>query len=80
MFFNINNEENIIAVTYRALLFYKVKTTIDSVAIFLQSHPFYPSLKSICDFLNKINVVNYPLKISIEDLYLVQYNILILTP
>jgi len=44
-------EENVVSVLQKAVKHLKVKVTEKSVKEFLPAHPYYPSLKSVCDAL-----------------------------
>jgi len=65
----LSKEDNVICVVYRLIKRYKIKVTLTTVIEFLKPHPDYPSLKSICDFLNEIGVTNYPVKITKTELF-----------
>lgn len=69
MFFTSKNDDNVVAVVYRMLSYYGVKITRESVTEYLKPHPDYPSLKSVCDLFEDINVRNYPLRIDENDLF-----------
>ena len=69
MLLNTKHSDNVVSVVYRLLSFYNVKTTLGSVIEYLKPHPDYPSLKSVCDYLEYINVPNYPLRIDEKDLF-----------
>ena len=69
MLLNTKSTDNVVSVVYRLLAFYNVKTTLNSVNEYLKPHPDYPSLKSVCDYFEDINVANYPLRIDEDDLF-----------
>lgn len=63
-----NKEENTVFVLQKAIRRLKIKVTDSSIREFLLAHPYYPSLKSVCDALNKWGVEYYPLKLEIEEI------------
>jgi uncharacterized membrane protein len=65
---NKNKEENVVFVLQKAIKHFKIKVTNTSVKDFLLAHPYYPSLKSICDALNKWKIENYPLSLELEEI------------
>lgn len=69
MFYNSGNDGNVIAVVYRTLSILKVKIRKVSVRRYLQPHPDYPSLKSICDFFKNFHIDYYPLKMEEKELF-----------
>jgi uncharacterized membrane protein len=69
LFRTIKREDNVVSSVYRLIKAYKVKISINAVVEFLKPHKDYPSLKSICDFFNEINLENYPVRVEVEDLY-----------
>lgn len=61
-------EENVVFVLQKAIKHFKIKVTYTTVREFLLAHPYYPSLKSVCDALNKWKVENYPLNLELEEI------------
>lgn len=61
-------EDNFISVIYWVIKKFKIKITITSIIEYFKSHPNYPSLKSICDFFNELNVLNYAIRIEESEL------------
>lgn len=61
-------EDNVVFILQKALKCYKIKVTKTSVKEFLLSHPYYPSLKSVCDALNKWNIDNYALNLELDEI------------
>jgi len=61
-----NKEENVVFVLQKACDHFKLKVTRTTIKEFLLAHPYYPSLKSVCDALNKWKVENYPLNLELE--------------
>ncbi len=61
-------EDNVISVTYVALKNHGIKITFNSLSDYIKSHPDYPSLKSICDFFDEMNIHNYALRLDRSDL------------
>ena len=68
MFFSSGGDSNVIEVVYRALSFYKVKVRKATISRYLQPHPEYPTLKSVCDLLKSIHLDYYPLKVEENEL------------
>lgn len=64
----MKKEDNALAVVKKAIAYYKINVTDDTIAESLQSHPQYPSLKSICDVLNEWKIDNYPMRLDKEEL------------
>ena len=64
----MNKEENVIFVLQKAIEYFKVKVTNTTIKEFLLAHPHYPSLKSVCDALNKWKVENYPLNLELDEI------------
>jgi hypothetical protein len=63
------NEGNVTSVVFRLLRASGTKITFRSLYESLKTHPKYPTLKSVCDFLDDINIVNYPLRIEESELF-----------
>lgn len=61
-------EENVVFVLQKAIKHFRIKVTNTTVKEFLLAHPYYPSLKSVCDALNKWKVENYPLNLELEEI------------
>jgi len=68
MFFNSGGDSNVIEVVYRALSVVKVKIRKATIRRYLQSHPKYPTLKSVCDLFKSIHLDYYPLKVEEKEL------------
>ena len=64
----MTKEENVVSVLQKAVKHLKAKVTEKSVKEFLLAHPYYPSLKSVCDALTKWKIENYPLKLEPEEI------------
>src|SRR5690554_1389696 len=64
----MTKEENVVSVLQKAVKHLKVKVTEKSVKEFLLAHPYYPSLKCVCDALTKWKIENYPLKLEPEEI------------
>lgn len=62
-------EDNVTSVVYRILRIKRINLTYTSIIEYLKTHPGYPSLKSICDFFDDKNILNYALRIDETDLY-----------
>jgi uncharacterized membrane protein len=56
-------EDNTVYVLQEAIRKLKIKVTDTSIREFLLTHPYYPSLKSVCDALKKWGIGHYPLKL-----------------
>ena len=61
-------EENAVFVLQKTIEHFKIKVTKTTVKEFLFAHPYYPSLKSVCDALNKWKIENYPLSLELEEI------------
>jgi len=61
-------EENAVFVLQKTIEHFKIKVTKTTVKEFLFAHPHYPSLKSVCDALNKWKIENYPLSLELEEI------------
>lgn len=70
-FHQVKREDNVISVIYRLVKEYKIKITKTTIIEYLKSDTNYPSLKSICDFFNEMNILNFALKIDESDLYII---------
>jgi len=68
----MHKEDNVVFVLQKTAEFLKFKVTRKTVKEFLLSHPYYPSLKSVCDALNKWDIENYPLKLEQEEIKALQ--------
>ena len=68
-FYPARDKDNVTTVVYRILKNYKIRVTLTSVSEYLKSHPNFPSLKCICDFLNDLNIFNYALRLDESELY-----------
>jgi len=63
-----SKEDNTVFVLQRAIRHFKIKVTDNTVKEFLLSHPYYPTLKSVCDGLKKWKVDHYPLKLEPDEI------------
>jgi hypothetical protein len=68
MFFNSGGDSNVIEVVCRTLSVYQVKVRKATVIRYLQPHPDYPTLKSVCDLFKYIHLDYYPLKVEEKEL------------
>jgi uncharacterized membrane protein len=64
----MNKEDNVVFVLQRAVKLLKIKVTAKSIKEFLLAHPYYPSMKSVCDALTKWKIENYPLNLEPEEI------------
>ena len=62
------SEDNVVAVIYKAVKHYRIRVSITSIRDYLQRHPYYPSLKSVCDALTSWNIDHYPLKLTGDEI------------
>ncbi len=62
------NEENVVYVLQKATEYLKINVTGTTVKEFLLAHPYYPTLKCICDALNKWKVENYALNLKLDEI------------
>ncbi len=63
-----NKEDNVVFVLQKALTYFKVKITKTSIKEYLLGHPHYPSLKSVCDALQKWKIEHYPLNLETDEI------------
>jgi uncharacterized membrane protein len=62
------HQHNAIAVVQRLIRHYQLPISNETIIEKLVTHPEYPSLKSICDSLNEWNIINYPMRLDIDEL------------
>ncbi len=65
---NPPKEDNTVFVLQRAIRYFKIRVTDRTIKKFLLSHPYYPTLKSVCDALKKWKVDHYPLELNTEEI------------
>ncbi len=63
-----SKEENTVSVLQKAISYFNVPVTEDTIKESLKAHSHYPSLKSVCDVLSEWKIENYPLKYSAVEL------------
>ncbi len=61
-------EDNTIFVLQTLIRRSRIKVSDSAIKEFLLSHPYYPTLKSICDALKKWKVDYYPLKLELAEI------------
>lgn len=61
-------EDNTVFVLQKAIKEFKLKVSDTSIKEFLLAHPYYPSLKSVCDALKKWGIEHYPLKLETVEI------------
>jgi len=64
----IQSADNTIFVLQRTIRRFRIKVTDSTIKEFLLSHPYYPTLKSVCDALKKWKVDYYPLKLEPSEI------------
>jgi uncharacterized membrane protein len=64
----MEKEDNVVFVLNKAIRHFQIKVTKSSIKDFLLSHPYYPTLKSVCDALEKWKVEYYPLNLDIDEI------------
>ncbi|MEQ8339182.1 MAG: vitamin K epoxide reductase family protein [Cyclobacteriaceae bacterium] len=64
----MKKEDNVIAVIKKAVRHYDIKVSEETIQESLQSHPNYPSLKSVCDSLKEWKIDNYAMHLTREEL------------
>jgi len=64
----INQEDNTVFVLQQAIRSFKIGVSDNSIREFLLAHPYYPSLKSVCDALKNWGIDHYPLKLEIAEI------------
>jgi uncharacterized membrane protein len=62
------SEDNVVAVIYKAVKHYRIRVSITSIRDYLHRHPYYPSLKSVCDAFTSWNIDHYPLKLTGDEI------------
>jgi len=62
------SEDNVVAVIYKALRHYGIRVSITSIRDYLHRHPYYPSLKSVCDAFTRWKIDLYPLKLTGDEI------------
>ncbi|NQU34134.1 MAG: thioredoxin domain-containing protein [Bacteroidetes bacterium] len=60
--------DNTVFVLQKAIKKFKIKVSNSTIKEFLMAHPYYPTLKSVCDALKKWNVEYYPLKLGNDEI------------
>lgn len=68
MLFQIKKEGNVVGVVCCTIKKLKVKVTQTTIKEYLYSHPYYPSLKSVCDAFDKWKIENYALHLDLEEI------------
>ena len=68
MLFQKKKEDNVVGVLCQAIKGLKVKVTRSSIKEYLFSHPYYPTLKSVCDAFDKWKIENYALELNLEEM------------
>ena len=61
-------EDNTVLVLQKAIRKFKIKVSNTSVKELLLAHPHYPTLKSVCNLMEKWGIEHYPLKLSIDEI------------
>lgn len=61
-------EDNTVFVLQKTIKKFKLKVSDTSIKEFLLAHPYYPSLKSVCDALKKWGIEYYPLKLETAEI------------
>jgi len=73
-------EHNTVSVIQKAIKYFGIPVTMESVSEALKSHPDYPTFRSICDTFREWNIDHYPLKYlpdelrEVEPPYIVHFN------
>jgi len=62
------NEDNVVAVIYEAVKYYRIRVSITTIRDYLHRHPYYPSLKSVCDAFTKWSIDHYPLELTDDEI------------
>jgi len=68
MFFPKKKEDNVVEVICQAIKVLKVKVTRTTIKEYLFRHPYYPTLKSVCDAFNMWKIENYALELNLEEM------------
>ncbi len=61
-------EDNTVFVLQRAIRSFKIKVADSTIKEFLLAHPYYPTLKSVCDALKKWRIEHYPLRLEPSEI------------
>lgn len=64
----MEKDDNTLAVMKKAIGYYKIPISSETITESLQSHPEYSSLKSICDFFDEWKIDNYPMRLDKNEL------------
>lgn len=62
------NEDNTVFVLHKIMRRFKMKVSGTAIKSFLHAHPYFPTLKSVCDALKKWGIEHYPLKLEHDEI------------
>ena len=62
------NEDNTVFVLHKIMGRFKMKVSGAAIKNFLHAHPYFPTLKSVCDALKKWGIEHYPLKLDYDEI------------
>ena len=65
---NRSNEDNTVFVLHKIMRRFKMKVSGAAIKNFLHAHPYFPTLKSVCDALKKWGIEHYPLKLDNNEI------------
>lgn len=60
--------DNTVFVLSKAIKKFGIKVSDKAIKSFLYAHPYYPTLKSVCDALKKWKIEYYPLKLELSEI------------
>ena len=63
-----NFEDNTVFVLQKAIKRLRIKVSEESIKDSLLAHPYYPTLKSVCDALRKWGIEHYALKLNADEI------------
>ena len=68
MLFPKKKEDNVVGVLWQAIRVLKAKVTQTAIRDYLYRHPYYPTLKSVCDAFDKWKIDNNALELTVDEM------------
>lgn len=62
------SDDNTLFVLKKTIKKFRIKVSEKTIRNFLYAHPYYPTLKSVCDALKKWKIEHYPLKLELSEI------------
>ncbi len=62
------SDDNTLFVLKKAIKKFGIKVSEKNIKNFLYAHPYYPTLKSVCDALKKWKIEHYPLRLELSEI------------